>query len=590
MSRTRVLWMSDSPDAPTGYGNVTRAVCEGLAQRGCEVFVLGFQNPDQVARWRGMRLLPMGKGRFGEDLLPRYLEKIRPHLLVTLTDLWWVAFATAEPFRQALARAGSRWAVYFPVEGHGTAGSLPPLYRELLQLADAPIAMSRYGQRVALANGVSADYIPHGVDSSAFQPPPDRAAAKQRLGYQGRFVILSDARNQQRKMLHRLLTIFARFARRKRDVLLHLHCDPDDTTTRDPRYSYSVADDVRALGLGGKVRMTAGFSLDTSLRLDELVTVYQAADVHLLTSTGEGFGLPTLQAAACGVVPVAVDYSANSELIAGHGLTVRPAGFLSDDLGLARAVIDVSDAVDKLEQLYHDGAGTELLSRRARGFALEYDWSRVLASWTALIERERQLGPTADGSPRTVPPEVHPSLQLGEVALDEPGSPSLHIPIARTERSGPARVPRRQGALYIPVRSRASARVAARLRQVFPRVLDVNRVGRLADPFSLRPKTLERCVLAIDLEGSEADLPVRAAVAGVPLVGPRGSAWQERLFPLAAVGSEHEAFLRAREILCDHLLAVHLTETAREALEASAVGATPQEPADAADTARMAQG
>ena len=35
-----LLWVSDSPTTPSGFGNVTRFVCEGLAQRGHDVHVL----------------------------------------------------------------------------------------------------------------------------------------------------------------------------------------------------------------------------------------------------------------------------------------------------------------------------------------------------------------------------------------------------------------------------------------------------------------------------------------------------------------------------------------------------------------------
>ena len=37
----RILWMSDSPDTPSGFGNVTRFVCAGLAKRGFAVNILG---------------------------------------------------------------------------------------------------------------------------------------------------------------------------------------------------------------------------------------------------------------------------------------------------------------------------------------------------------------------------------------------------------------------------------------------------------------------------------------------------------------------------------------------------------------------
>jgi hypothetical protein len=231
-------------------------------------------------------------------------------------------------------------------------------------------------------------YIPHGVDAGLFRPPADKAAAKRALGYEGRFVILSDARNQPRKLLPRTLEIYRRFARDKDDVVLHLHCDPNDPAARSPGYRYDLQSDIEFLGLAGKVRTTAGMSIATGLPLSELAAIYQAADVHLLSSWGEGFGLPTLQAAAAGVVPMASDYTASRELVAGHGEAIRIRHFVPDHFGLQRALIDIDDAADKLERLYQDPAMLEAKSQAARRFGEAYDWARIVPQWDDVLRSE----------------------------------------------------------------------------------------------------------------------------------------------------------------------------------------------------------
>src|SRR5262249_48223790 len=181
-------------------------------------------------------------------------------------------------------------------------------WTRILQCADLPVAMSRYGAEASASNGVVAEYIPHGVDTAVFRPAADRTGAKRALDVEGRFVVLSDARNQPRKLIPRTLEIFRRFARGKPDVLLHLHCDPDDPAARSREYCYDLRADIAMLGLEGQVRLTSRMSISRGLSLQELASLYQAADVHLLGSTGEGFGLPTLQAPAAGVGPMAPDY------------------------------------------------------------------------------------------------------------------------------------------------------------------------------------------------------------------------------------------------------------------------------------------
>jgi glycosyltransferase involved in cell wall biosynthesis len=298
----KILWMSDSPTSASGFGNVTRFVCAGLAACGHHVDILGWQTRGLPVAWQNCALFPFRR-RFGADLLREYLRGLRPDVLVTLHDISLLTDVADPVITGVMRTAAIPWVMYYPIGGDMGDGRLPSSEVHVLEMVDLPIAMSQYGRDVTQVNGVTPAYIPHGVDTSLFQPPADKSAAKRALGYDGRFVVLSDARNQPHKLLPRTLEIFRRFAAKKDDVLLHLHCDPQDPIARSPYYTYDLRSDIDFLGLSTKVRITAGFSITAGLSLPQLAAIYQAADVHLLASSGEGFGLPTLQAAAAGVVP-----------------------------------------------------------------------------------------------------------------------------------------------------------------------------------------------------------------------------------------------------------------------------------------------
>ncbi len=326
MSGLHIAWVSDSPDTPSGFGNVTRAVCEGLARRGHRVTIFGWQTK-RAFDWNGCRVLPMAKDPMGGDALYAYLLRHRPEAVIALADVWWLPYFASPHVRRQLELTETPWILYFPIDGENAEGLLPPSWIELLSEVDIPIAMSAYGQEVGRRCGVNAEVILHGVDLGIFSPPPDREAAKAALGLAGSFVVLSDSRNQPRKLLPRLLDVFARFAEDRPDAVLHLHTDPDDEFASSSYYSYDVRADIAHLGLDGKVRFTPGFTMrqGQGLPIEELARYYQAADVHLLASSGEGFGLPSLQAAAAGAVPLACAYSASRELVEGHGEAIAVA-------------------------------------------------------------------------------------------------------------------------------------------------------------------------------------------------------------------------------------------------------------------------
>jgi glycosyltransferase involved in cell wall biosynthesis len=381
----RVLWVSDSPDTPSGFGNVTRFVCEGLARRGHHVSILGWQTVEQE-EWNGCHLFPASGGLGGRSLHP-FLLRHRPEIVIALADVWWLPYFSAPHIRRQMLLTDTPWALYFPIDGDMEGGGLPPSWVELLRDVDVPIAMSEFGRETARRSGIDCHYIPHGVDRHIFSPPADRDKAKAEVSAAGKFLVLSDSRNQPRKMLPRLLDVFKRFAAGRPDVLLHLHTDPDDEFTKSAIYSYNVRADIRHLGIEDQVRFTPGMLMKRGggVPLTEIAKFYQAADVHLLASSGEGFGLPTLQAAAAGAVPFAGAYSASLELVAGHGEAINIGDWTENEFGIRRALIDIEDAVAKLNNLYDDRLLLMERSRESAAFASRYDWNRVLDQWDELL-------------------------------------------------------------------------------------------------------------------------------------------------------------------------------------------------------------
>jgi glycosyltransferase involved in cell wall biosynthesis len=381
----RVLWISDSPDTPSGFGNVTRFVCDGLARRGHSVSILGWQTLE-AHDWRGCKVY-QAAGTLGSRALFPFLVRHRPEIVIALGDVWWMPYFSAPHVRRQMELGDTPWSLYFPIDGETTDGRLPASWIDLLRDVDIPIAMSDYGQRVVKHCGLTCDYIPHGVDLDVFCPPLDREEAKARIGCQGNFLVLSDSRNQPRKMLPRLLDVFAKFVAHRPDARLHLHTDPADEFTRSGIYSYDVRADLRHLGIESKVSFTPGMVMKSGrgVSLDELATYYQAADVHILASTGEGFGLPTLQAAAAGAVPMAGDYSASRELVNGHGMAIDIAEWSENEFGIQRGLIDVDDAVRKLVTFYDNRDLLREHSVRSRQFATAYGWNKIVDQWDKLL-------------------------------------------------------------------------------------------------------------------------------------------------------------------------------------------------------------
>jgi glycosyltransferase involved in cell wall biosynthesis len=521
-----------------------------------------------------------------------YLIRARPDVVIALADVWWLPYFTAPHIRRQLELTNTPWLLYFPVDGETADGRLPASWVQLLREVDVPIAMSQYGVEVVGRCGLTCEYIPHGVDLGVFCPPKDRERAKARVDAAGRFLVLSDSRNQPRKLLPRLLDAFARFAVGRPDALLHLHTDPDDEFAKSGSYSYDVRADVSCLGLDAQVRFTPGFRMHRGqgLPLRALAAYYRAADVHLLASSGEGFGLPTLQAAAAGAVPMAGAYSANKELVEGHGEPIAIADWTQTQFGIRRALIDVDEAAAALARLRDDHQLRQQHSARAVEFASAYSWHRVLGMWEELLQRVkgsrgRATPPRARAQPERVISRQLPAAQgtsivvryverqfgvlEAAIAADADRGSDIRVPtvLPAVEVDG-VRNSRRAGLVCLP---QEDAAVFAVLRRLFPCLAAYTVTGYgshrpLPPGLGQDPDQrcrLAECVLVLNHSGAlPAELIEDAARLAVPSVGSSSVARQQELWPELTSDTQEAAVMLARAVLTDPALARRATSRA----------------------------
>ena len=125
----RILWISDSPDTPSGFGNVTRFVCEGLVKRGHSVSIIGWQSK-QEQDWNGCKVFPASGvlGSRSSLSVPGALsagDRDRAGRCVVAAVLF-----AAPHVRRQMELTDTPWALYFPIdgdmEGGGTAAELDP--------------------------------------------------------------------------------------------------------------------------------------------------------------------------------------------------------------------------------------------------------------------------------------------------------------------------------------------------------------------------------------------------------------------------------------------------------------------------------
>jgi glycosyltransferase involved in cell wall biosynthesis len=127
-----------------------------------------------------------------------------------------------------------------------------------------------------------------------------RADVRERFGIDGRYVLYV-SNHQRKKNTERLVEAFGLIAAEDPDITLVL------TGWHSPKFAL-VEQRIADLGLGSRVKVL-GHVPD-----EALPPLYTAASVFALPSLHEGFGIPVLEAMACGTPVVASDVYALAEV------------------------------------------------------------------------------------------------------------------------------------------------------------------------------------------------------------------------------------------------------------------------------------
>ena len=370
---------SNAPWCATGYGQQTKQLTTRLVADGHEVAVIanwGLTGAPQ--NHGGLVVFPQGQHPYSIDTADGFADYWlgdEGGRVIVLYDVW--------PLMDHPDLFKKHDTYYWTPIDHQP---VPPKVHAWAKNHQT-IAMAEWGQQQLAEAGIESDYIPHAVEA-VFRPTPSDWRDMVKVPQDAHVSTVVSANigmSPPRKRWAENLIAWRMFAEQHDDAYLYLH-----TQLRHQR-GIDLVSSIELWGLPtDRVRIVDQFSYAAGFVLPEdLARIYTASDVLLQATAGEGFGIPAIEAQACGTPVIVTDFSAQPELV-GAGWRVDFTMDWDQFQGAAHALPSIPGIRDALEASYiasKDPAASEALSAAGIVKAAEYDadlvYDRYWRPWLA---------------------------------------------------------------------------------------------------------------------------------------------------------------------------------------------------------------
>lgn len=375
-----------------------------------------------------------GMWRFEEICLD-----FQPDVVLDIRDIWMSDFVGRSPYRRLFS-----W-ILMP-----TIDSAPQMEQWLDTYinADAVLTYSEFGRDMLLKEtGGQIEFMgiaSPAADYTLFKPVSNKQAHKSSMGLDEDTLIVGTVmRNQKRKLYPDLISGFKSYleqhTRLADKTFLYIHTGYPDIGWDLPRL-------IRESGIGHKIlctymcvschnvfpsffqdarrtcpkcgaphaKMPSGTMGVTTANLADIMNTF---DVYVQYSTCEGFGMPQIEAAACGVPIMSVDYSAMSSVVKNLGGTPIKVQrlFREAETHAYRAYPDNKDFANKLGKILSKSNAERKKIARDTYLACRkhYDWERATNIWINALD-------IVQPSDWNVPPRLtQPNLNIPQGMSDQ---------------------------------------------------------------------------------------------------------------------------------------------------------------------------
>jgi glycosyltransferase involved in cell wall biosynthesis len=439
MRKKRVLFLTEATYLSTGYATYAKQILDRLYDSGkyeiAEFSIYGAEDAVERKgmRWKNYPNMPdktnkketefyssSPEHQFGSWRFEQVCLDFKADVVLLIRDYWMDSFVYKSPYRRIFK------SIWMPtVDAY-------PQNKEWLHVygsMDGIITYSDWAldslkkQMTDSTNFLSA--APPSA-SECFKPL-NKEDHKRKLGMDPSMNIIGTVmRNQRRKLFPALFEAFGKYLKKTKDTKTFLYCHtsyPDNgwdigTLLHENEISSRVifsymcksCNNLEICKFHDACKQCSACNRFSSLPVsvsngvssETLSEIYNLFDLYVQCASSEGFGLPQVEAAACGVPIATVDYSAMSDIVSKlNADPIKYTLYKELETGCDRAVVDPDALADYFEKFF--SKPLELIKKKGmetkQAFDEHYSWDKSAKVWMDAVDSM----PFADWS---TPPKI----------------------------------------------------------------------------------------------------------------------------------------------------------------------------------------
>lgn len=418
----------ESSHIKSGFGNYTREVLSRLhSTEKYDIAELSCYRTPETIKTEPWKIYPVAvlpnhpsyqyyasttANEFGQWRFDFALLDWKPDIVIDIRDFWTFVYQENSPLREFY-----HWVVAPTYDSSplkiGMLNLLSNVDTILFHTEWAKNDLKKYSFS-GLFNS-DHDVVSDAVDSAVYKPCSDKGLHKNNFGIEtDTFIIGSVMRNQRRKLIPDLLKVFSELINKNQDkkIILYLHTSfPEPNAWDIPSllleyniinkvlftYNCQNCKTVSPMVFKGSKTICPKCNSDkcklwevgSGIDTDKLNDIYNLFDVYVQYAVCEGFGIPVVEAASCGVPVISINYGAMGEVCynVGGKLVNISKKFREVEINSDRVYPDNNECISIIQYYIDNRYMCMIDGTKSRNLLLStYSWDKTAKKFENIID------------------------------------------------------------------------------------------------------------------------------------------------------------------------------------------------------------